>query len=398
MARLHLLGSSLAGALSSAIVPISALLLFSTLDYGAFSVAYLIFGLGWSVTLSTICDTWSRSRGHVPEHHEWSAYSGALLAASLIAFLITFAVTAVALGQWGAALAAAGGVGANIFRLGARFFHAASRGPQAVLASDFAAVVLFVIAIGTILFTRLDPLLGVLSGWAVSNLGAAVLFPPPNLRRRFGLAAWVMGRRDRIVPLLGESLLMDAGAIGAPLAMAPLLGTSNFGAYRSISSVAMPIQLTLDPLRPNISQTQPALLLGRGVALGVLGVAALMALACFAVLGIVLPQMHFVAGALATLSQYALACTLYVAVGFPGHFYYIVARSVLDHQYLVRGRAVQTVMHILFPLAGLFLGKLDGAIWGFVAANAIAAFVWPAFLIHQHGRAPQPAAGKRRFW
>ncbi|MEQ7739805.1 hypothetical protein ABQG64_26910, partial [Escherichia coli] len=113
---------------------------------------------------------------------------------------------------------------------------------------------------------------------------------------------------------------MDAGSVGAPLAMAPFLGTANFGAYRSISSVAMPIQLTLDPIRPNISQMPPAVLLSRKVFFGVLGIAALMALGCFGVLGIVLPQLHFVTGALATLAHYAVACTIYVAVGFFGHF------------------------------------------------------------------------------
>jgi hypothetical protein len=215
----------------------------------------------------------------------------------------------------------------------------------------------------------------------------------PRLRRGSGLIAWVRHRRGRIVPLLAESLLMDAGSIGAPLAMAPFLGTGNFGAYRSISSVAMPIQLTLDPIRPNISQLPPAVLLSRKVLFGVLGVAALMAMACFAVLGLVLPQLHFVAGALATLAHYAVACTAYVAVGFLGHFYYIVSRGILAHGSLVKGRAVQTAMHILLPFSGLFLNGLDGAVWGFVAANAAAALVWPAFLLRQHGRVPNRAVG-----
>ena len=77
--------------------------------------------------------------------------------------------------------------------------------------------------------------------------------------------------------------------------------------------------------------------------------------------------------------------------GFVGHFYYIVARGILAHGSLVRGRAIQTVMHILFPFAGLFLNGLDGAVWGFVAANAAAAVVWPAFLLRQHGRVPDHA-------
>ena len=392
MARLHFLGSSLLGAAGSAMVPISALLLFSTVDYGAFSVPYLIFALGWSMTLSAVCDTWARGRAQAPERNEWHDYSGALLTGAGIAGLGTLAVAAVVLGNWGNALAAAVGVGANIYRLGARFFHSASKGPQAVLASDLAGVAVFILTVAAALFFHVGALTGVLTGWALASLASSLLFPLPRLRRGSGLITWVRRRRARIVPLLGESLLMDAGSIGAPLAMAPFLGTANFGAYRSISSVAMPIQLTLDPIRPNISQMPPAVLLSRKVLFGVLGVAALMALACFAVLGLVLPQLHFVAGALATLAHYAVACTIYVAVGFLGHFYYIVSRGILAHGSLVKGRAIQTVMHILFPFSGLFLNGLDGAVWGFVAANAAAALVWPAFLLRQHGRVPDHAA------
>lgn len=393
MARLHFLGSSLLGAAGSAMVPISALLLFSTVDYGAFSVPYLIFALGWSMTLSAVCDTWARGRAQGPEQHEWNSYSGALLTGAGIAAVVTLGVAGVVFGNWGNAVAAATGVGANIYRLGARFFHSASKGPQAVLASDLAGVAVFVLTVAAALFFHLGALAGVLAGWALASVASSLLFLPPRPRRGEGLVAWVRHRRARILPLLGESLLMDAGSIGAPLAMAPFLGTANFGAYRSISSVAMPIQLTLDPIRPNISQMPPRVLLSRKVLLGVLGIAALMALGCFAVLGVVLPQLHFVAGALATLAHYAAACTIYVAVGFLGHFYYIVSRGILAHHSLVKGRAIQTVMHIAFPFGGLFLNGLDGAVWGFVAANAAAALVWPSFLLRQHGRVPSQAAG-----
>jgi hypothetical protein len=392
MGRLHFLGSSLLGAVGSAMVPISALLLFSTVDYGAFSVPYLIFAFGWSMTLSAVCDTWARGRGQDLEHHEWNGYSGALLTGAGIAAVVTLGVAVVVLGNWSNAVAAAFGVGANIYRLGARFFHSASKGPQAVLASDLAGIVVFVFTVAAALIFHLGALTGVLAGWALASIASSMLFLP-RLRRGSGLIAWVRHRRGRIVPLLAESLLMDAGSIGAPLAMAPFLGTGNFGAYRSISSVAMPIQLTLDPIRPNISQLPPAVLLSRKVLFGVLGVAALMAMACFAVLGLVLPQLHFVAGALATLAHYAVACTAYVAVGFLGHFYYIVSRGILAHGSLVKGRAVQTAMHILLPFSGLFLNGLDGAVWGFVAANAAAALVWPAFLLRQHGRVPNRAVG-----
>ncbi len=392
MARLHFLSSSLLGAAGSAMVPISALLLFSTVDYGAFSVPYLIFALGWSMTLSAVCDTWARGRPEDPSRDDWRSYSGALFMGATIAGLVTLAVAVVVLGNWSNALAAAAAVGANIYRLGARFFHSASKGPQAVLASDLAGVAAFILTLASALFFHLGALTGVLTGWALASIVSSVMFPWPRLRRGSGLVMWVRHRRARIVPLLGESLLMDAGSIGAPLAMAPFLGTGNFGAYRSISSVAMPIQLTLDPIRPNISQMSPAVLLSRKVLVGVLSVAALMALGCFAILGVVLPQLHFVAGALATLAHYAVACTIYVAVGFLGHFYYIVSRGVLTHGSLVRGRAIQTVMHILFPFTGLFLNGLDGAVGGFVAANAAAALVWPAFLFHQHGRVADLAA------
>lgn len=392
MVRLHFLGSSLSGAAGSVMVPITALLLFSTVDYGAFSVPYLIFAQGWSMTLSAVCDTWARGRAQGRERGEWNDYSGALLTGAGMAGLVTLAIAAVVLGNWANAIAAAAGAGANIYRLGARFFHSASKGPQAVLASDLVGVAVFILTVATFLFLHHDALTGVLTGWALSSLASSALFFPPRPRSGSGLITWVRHRRARIVPLLGESLLMDAGSIGALLAMAPFLGTANFGAYRSIGSVAMPIQLTLDPIRPNVSQMPPVVLLSRKVLFGVLGVAVLMALGCFAILGIVLPNLHFVSGALATLAHYAFACTIYVAVYFLGHFYYIVSRAVLAHDSLVKGRAIQTVMHVLLPFTGLFLDGLDGAVWGFVAANAAAALVWPSFLFHQHRRVSNRAA------
>lgn len=386
MARLHFLGSSLLGAAGSAMVPISALLLLSREDYGAFSVPYLIFALGWSIMLSAVCDTWARRRTLDPDRQAWERYSGALLMGACFMSLVALGVSVAVLGSLGDAVAAAAGAGANIYRLGARYFHSASRGPQTVLASDLVGVVAFFLTVAAALNLHIGPLSGVLIGWALASIVSSLLFFPPRLNRGSGLIAWVRQRRATILPLLGESLLMDLGSIGAPLAMAPFLGSGNFGAYRSIASASVPIQLMLDPIRPNIAQMRPATVISRKVLVLVLGVATLVAAACFVVLTVLLPQLHFVGGALATLADYAVPCTIYVAVACIGHFYYIVSRGVLAHGALVKGRALQTVLHIVLPFSGLLLNGLDGAVWGFVAANASAAPVWPALLIRQRGR------------
>ena len=396
MSRLHFLSSSILGALGGAMVPVTALLVFSTSDYGAFSVTYLVFALGWSMTLSTICDAWVRGRSEIPGPREWEGYSGALFSGAVLAGLAALFVTGIIAANWGNALAGAVGVTANIYRLGARFFHSASRGPRAALVSDALGILVFSLAVVGTLTTHLSPLTGVLLGWGFASITSSALFPPPKLHARHGLRAWVRKRHSRIKPLLAESLLMDAGAIGTPLVMAPLLGAGSFGAYRSISSAAVPIQLSLDPLRPNIVQISAERFLSRQVVSGVLAATAAMASACFIILGLILPQIPGISGSLAALAHYAVPCSVYVVASFPGYFYYILSRRNLSHSLLVKGRLLQTLMHISAPLGGLFLGGLDGAVWGFVCANVAAAPVWPVLLLRQNRARPVPTESQRQ--
>lgn len=385
MSRTVLLTSSAIGAVASAMVPLGALFLLDVSDFGAFSLCYLVFAWGWSIELSTICDTWARERAHRPSM-SWPKYASALTQLSLAGAIVAIGLGIPTYGSVAPALLTAVATAAAMYRLGGRFHHAATSRSRSVLLSDTVSVLIFAglvwVLAGTGIASRLDSLL---IAWASSGLLSCLFFPAPGMMRAGGLRDWYHLHQRTIRPLLGESLMMDAGSIGTPMIMSPLLGLSNFGIYRSVSSVSLPVQLIIDPIRPNLSQMPATTLLGRTAALVVLGGAALLGSGAFGVLVLLAPVLSAVSPVLGELGAHALACGIFVSVAFTGYYLYIAARAHVRHENLIRGRAVQTLFAIASPLTGLLLGGLPGAIWGFVAANTATPLIWLFLLRRESG-------------
>jgi hypothetical protein len=378
--RFSLALSSVTGGLSSALVPVLAVFLLPVTDYGAFALVFLVFAEGWSVLLSAVCDTWARRRAAGGTAGTWGDYSGAIAAVSGLAALVTAGV-----GWWvydsvllGAAMAV--GAGASLYRQGARYHHAIVHGPRSVLPSDIAAVGVLAAALIGLLVSGRPMLPSLLVAWAISSLAGAAFFLRGGALRGGGPVRWYR-RNDRTVRvLLGESLLMDAGATGTPVLVAPILGLYQFGIYRSVSSLSVPLQLLIDPIRPNLSQISPRQLARPPVVAALVATATVLGLAGYLVLTHVVPAVLSFSPVLMALSGFALPCSLFLGFQFLTYVLNIFARMNVSHRRLLGGRAVHTVFAIALPVLGAVLGSVTGAIWGFVAATALTVVIWSALL------------------
>lgn len=374
---MKVMASAAFGALSNAMVALTPLLIFQAEEAGQFAVVYLIFALAWSLTLSIICDAWVRVRATATaEQNSWTHYSPAASQLAIIAGLVGFGVGFAVYGAAPVALAAAIGIAANVSRLGSRYYRVVSHGPVSVIISDVATIVVFIGTLFSATFLEIGLSLALATAWAISNLVGALFYRPSRWRRHTNLLTWIRGRRHAVSLLLKDSILMDAGANLAPLAMMPIMGASGFGIYRAVSSVATPVQLLLDPLRPNISQLPAAVVTGKKTLAAVLAAAVAMSAAAYAVLVVVIEGWGLFPGVLTDLAYYALPCALFVAANLVGHFYYICARARLSQKSILTGRIFQTAVSIAFPLAGLLAFNLGGAIWGFALAAVCSGTVW----------------------
>ncbi len=385
MTRIQLLLVSMVGALAAALVPISALVILPPEGYGTFSFGYLVFAFGWSLQLSIICDSWARTRGVAGLPSAWRSYWPPVMQLSLLAGVAAGAATVAVFHDVSIALLLVVSVALNLYRLGGRFYYSAMGHRRLPVGSDASTIAVFA---ATVIVFRIfpigDDLFTVTLAWATSSLAGALFFLPAKAAPGSGLVTWYRARKTVVHTLLGDSLLMDLGANAVPAVLAPLLGAKNFGIYRGISSVATPVQLVLDPLRPTLAQLTLPVLAGRRYLFAVMGVAGMMAAGCYVVLAAIVPQTGLASTTLGSLSEFAVACAIFVAMNFLGHFYYIASRNHLPRRELFAGRVVQTVGAIAGPMLGLLLGGLSGAIWGFVAASAVSSAGWLLLVQYQN--------------
>ncbi|MBD1590428.1 hypothetical protein HC744_00030 [Arthrobacter sp. S1_S22] len=384
MSKVHVLLSSVLGALTSIAPTVSALLIFSAREFGVFAFLYAVFALGWSICLSVVCDAFLRT---VKCRDQWREYSSALVGLSMLITLVAVVVSLFVYPDITSALLAAGAIGLGIYRLGARFFRSLELSAATVLWTDvcnlavFLTVLFSAIAIGTNNFTSHA------IAWFVAGLASLGMSRPVMLNPWRALLSWCRRRWETIQALLSDSIVMDCGAILGPLLLLPGLGTHGFGIYRGMSSVASPVQLVLDPVRPNLAQMSSARRTGLKLLLGVLGVGLVMSVACFTIL-LSLSYFDLVQGTLAELSAFAVPCSVFVFTNFLGHFYYLLSRAHSSARKIRTGRAVQTALAISCPLVGVALFGLSGAVWGFVGATMISSVTWTSLMLTSLGQRP----------
>jgi hypothetical protein len=371
--------TSLLGALASAgatmTVQVAALISLASADFGLFSLIYLLGALLLSLALSTVCEAWTRTASNTGRLDDWTAYGGVTVFLSAIgavaAGAVAFAVPAMSGWWWTAAIA----VYASTYRLSARYYNVRVREWRGVLPADLAG---FAVAVagGVWAFSAFRGELGaIFVVWAASAAAAGLLSKPAPLPRRSTLRGWVTTHRGSVAPLLRDSLIMDATAIGTPYALAPLLGLADFGVYRAVSNVAAPVRLLLNPLRPWFS-TQPLIAL-RSTRFLVANLAAALGIGAAATLAIWLIRVwHLQLGTLSALTPFAAAVGLFVASNYVSHVFYIGARHHVTPRLMLAGRVIQTVVSIGGPIAAAMIAGLPGAIWAYAIATSISAAGW----------------------
>lgn len=365
-----------------------ALTTLGPLDFGKFSIVYLVFAWGASLQMSIVCEPVGRAhrRDHKGERGGDSEIDrhfrvvatyialGAGLLGGLAAQLLwqEAGITAVL------ALATA----AACFRVPARYGVLLRGDWQAALSVDVIACVLLVLGAVAPVGLGLGSLEVVIWSWAAAMGGACVaglrpLMGPPRV-----VSLWLRRHRRDIAPLILDSLVQDVSSIGAPYAIAPVLGLSSFGIYRAISNVAAPVRLLIEPLRPSWARVDPTVLWGNLVR-----ASALTAVPAGVAAAVALELVRFSSwelGVLDDLGPWSMPAGAFVTFSMVAMMFYAAARLQLGGRALWRGRIAQSGTAIVLPIAGALLGGLAGAIWSYVVATAIGAAVWVVLTRPRH--------------
>ncbi len=374
-ARFHVLLSTAINALGVLLLQLFALVFLDPFSFGAFSLVYLGYAFACSVTYSVLCEAWLRQRNRL----SWSSFASVLVALS-VTFGIAVAALSVAMFDGVAfVLPVFIAVTASTYRVGARYVASVRGELRAVLLPDVAGVIPLLAAWTASLWNEFS-LSEFLWVWAICSLCSLIGSLRPKRFHRSFLVHWIRRHGRDIRVLLADSLLMDLAAIGVPFLLAPVLGLFSFGIYRAVSNAAAPVRLMLNPLRPVIAaqpivnQVGPrrltgvallAALLGSGVTLSLLGLAAL----------------GWQIGTLTALAPFALPTGIFVAANFLGHYAYLCGRGSLTGKQLSFGRIVQTSLGIVLPLFGAIVLMLPGAIWGYAMATLVSGLFWVGLLV-----------------
>lgn len=344
-------------------------------DFGAYSIQYLAYALSSSICMSVISEAWLRRDLREGKKSGWSSYSAVLFyfccAAGALTFLISLSVPYLSVVAWQGAVA----VAASAYRTGARYYATRFHNNRYVLLGDLAGLIVTVVGWALVQLIAEHSLASMVSVWAAGALAAALFSRLPVVGNPSVVKTWAQDHGLHIKPLLRDSLLLDFGAVGTPLLLAPILGLADFGTYRAISNVSAPVRLVLTPIRPLLAaaplafhQSKAKALLNFVIALSF----GALAWCCLAWLA----QSNIDLGTLSALTAYAVPAAIFVAANFIGHFYYIVARAHATGRDLFAGRVAQTLLVTVLPLIGVVFAGLDGAIWLYTIATCLWSIIW----------------------
>lgn len=373
--RFFLLLSILGTAVSTLVFQLLAMLSLQPQAYGAFSAVYLFGSLFFSVQLSMVCEAWTRSERFYGIKKTWEEYSAASLWISLIAAALGALMSLLFEELRVFSIFVAFAIGCSVFRAGARFFSMRKGEWRYVVFGDVSSALISLIGVAAIFVTDIEDLVIVLITWTSTGVVAVALSRKPSMTSPTQLVVWVKSQRKAIRPLLRDSVVMDVSAIGTPYALMPFLGLVNFGIYRAVSSVAAPVRLIINPLRPQIANMSRKYMSSRGMLLGMGALALLFGAASWMGL-LVVRRSSLSLGTLGAVSEYAVPTALFVMANFLGHTYYLFARQVSSSRAMLNARIVQTVLTTVGPLTGVFSFGINGAIWGFATMNLVSAFYW----------------------
>lgn len=371
-----------ASAVATLGIQVLALLSLNTTDFGLFSVMYLAAAFGLSLQLSAISEAWVRSHEDGQEA-AWRIFSATTLYFALgygvAAILLALAIPGLRSVWWLAGIA----VAASIYRAGARFHSLRESDWRRVLPADVIGAVGSVIAACAVLSHWRGDLFAVMVAWAATSLMQALTSRCPDFLAPTVIRTWVRHYGDTARPLLRDSIVMDAAAIGTPYALIPMIGISSFGVYRAVSNVAAPVRLLLNPLRPRLASISDQALRRRKSLLVIATLSAFTGALTAGSLAFI-AETDWDLGTLGALTDYALPTGVFVAANMFGHTYYLFARQRATGARMLRGRFVQTILAIGLPLLGALSGGLAGAIWAYAVATVGSALTWAILVLRRY--------------
>lgn len=371
----RILATIVTGGVLTVAAPLAAFIGMQPAEYGLFSLVYLVFGFGTSVQYSVVAEPWARAlliSGSSTSRQ--SDYARALLALSA-GFGVAALVVALVIPELRAlSPLLVVGVTLGVYRLGARYRAAAAGSYGRVAISDGLGIAAFAVALALSLGWSLEPLIAVSISWAVSAVSSCLAFSRPVFSAGHGLIHWIQSHHRQIRPLLFDSIIMDVGAIGTPFALASVMPAAQFGVYRGVSNLAIPLRILGESLRPSMV----------GVPLGrVVGPLALpIALASLLVGGVTAAALYTLSmvsldlGTLSSLSSHYLAGGVFMVGSSVALVYNSLCRIHASGRDVFSGRLIQTVLVVAGPIAGFAAGGLAGAIWGFALSALAASLVW----------------------
>lgn len=375
--RFRLVVCSVIVAFASILPQVSSLVLMEAYDFGIFSVAYLLYALGVSISLSVVSEPWSRSKGEgvlgAEGYASISILIGSIVGVGAIASSSVMGSSCLGSLMMGIASASA------TVRSSLRYVSVYRSRWGSLARAELIGIAVFVLITATSLLwdgLSLSPLEIIATAWALEVLLSTLLDWPVS-RESFGSPiTWLKIHWPHAKPLLRDSILMDLGAVGAPLVLVAPLGAAGFGVYRAVSNVAAPVRMLLDPVRAAIGSRGASLTTIRdrtSLAIYAVGVSA--GLATWIALAAV-REFSLELGVLTGLSTYALPTALFVTSNFLGHYAYIRCRHASSGAALLRYRLVQTLLMFALPLVGLLVGRLEGAVWGLALAALVSGVGW----------------------
>ena len=362
------------------VVQVLALVTLAPADFGSFSIQYLLFAFASSLSLSLISEAWLRVDLKGGGRGDWAEYSSATLYLSLAAGVATVVISLLVEPLRPIAWIGAVAVATSTYRASARYYAVRMQEHRNILSGDAVGLVVSLAVWGAGLATGNHGLVMMTLAWAAGALASALLSKWPRLRAPRSLGEWGRKHSAQIRPLLRDSLLMDAGSIGTPYLLAPVLGLANFGVYRAISNVAAPVRLVLNPIRPQLAAAPIHRQRSAGRVSAVVAASVLFGVAAWVVL-LLVGVLDLQLGSLTEIVVFAVPAAVFVAANFLGHYFYIVARAHLDGRQLLVGRVAQTLLAIVVPIVGVILWGLPGAIWGYAGCTAASSLVWLGLIV-----------------
>jgi hypothetical protein len=372
---------ALYNSISAVAVQALAILVLNPEDYGVFSLYYLAFAMGNTLCYSALSEAWSRTGRRQGILETWPRYCTMLTAISF-AILIPVAIISRFVGSLSIALILGGAVGLSTYRVGARFYSAATGHDRFVGPADLTSGIAM-ICLYFALHVLLSHLTALSLAWLVSAIVAILQSERPRYEAGYRPLQFIRDHWAAIRILMADSVLSDLGSIGVPLLLSPLLGLAEFGVYRSVSSVALPVRLILNPARPHISHRPLRSFVSSRMFIILIGGAVSLGGAAFVVLSVIHAHGWFSGGVIFKLSSFALPVSVFITFYFVEMFYYLVARNHFHGRRLMFYRLFQLVGDVAWPLLGFFWGDLAGAILGYMTNTVIVCLFSVVLVVHQ---------------